>query len=92
MTQYNMLNMKLSNSQLHKLKSGIKNETEVTLNISSNLIGNFNDATSFLHKLLLTNFENFGKLFQMIHQPTQSFQKLNCLKWYSQKEFIMNYL
>ena len=92
MTQYNRLNIKLSNSQLHKLKSGIKNETEVTLNISSNLIGNFNDATSFLHKLLLTNFQNFGKLFQMIHQPTQSFQKLNCLKWYSQKEFVVNYL
>ena len=49
MTQYNMLNIKSSNSQLHKLKSRIKNETEVTLNISSNLIGNFNDATSFLH-------------------------------------------
>ena len=38
MTQYNTLNVKLSNSQLNKLKSAIKNETEITLNLSSNLI------------------------------------------------------
>ena len=31
MTQYNTLNVKLSNSQLNKLKSEIKNGTEVTL-------------------------------------------------------------
>ena len=30
MTQYNTLNVKLSNSKLNKLKSGIKNGTEVT--------------------------------------------------------------
>ena len=35
MTQYNTLNVKLFNSQLNKLKSGIKNRTEVTLNLSS---------------------------------------------------------
>ena len=29
MTQYNMLNVKLFNSQLNKLKSGLKNGTEV---------------------------------------------------------------
>ena len=34
MTQYNTLNVKLSNSQLNKLESGIKNDTEVTLKIS----------------------------------------------------------
>ena len=55
MTQYNTLNVKLSNSQLNKLKSGIKNGTEVTLNLLSNLIGNFSDETNFLHKLLLTD-------------------------------------
>ena len=33
MTQYNTLNIKLSNSQLCKLKSGIKNGTEVTLKL-----------------------------------------------------------
>ena len=31
MTQYNSLNVKLSNSQLNKLKSSIKNETDVVL-------------------------------------------------------------
>ena len=35
MTQYNSLNVKLSNSQLNKLKSAIKNETEVVLKLSS---------------------------------------------------------
>ena len=34
MTQYNTLNIKLSNSQLNKLKSGIRNGTEITLKIS----------------------------------------------------------
>ena len=43
------------NSQLNKVKPGIKNGTEVTLNLSSNLIGNCNDDTNFSHKLLLTN-------------------------------------
>ena len=47
MTQYNALNLKLSNSQLNKLKSPIKNRTEVTLNLSLNLIGSFNDEAKF---------------------------------------------
>ena len=55
MTQYNTLNVKLSNSQLNKLKLGIKNNTEVTLKISSNVVGDSNDENNFLHKLLLTN-------------------------------------
>ena len=50
-----MLNVKLSNSQLNKLKSAIKNGTEGTLKLSSNLIGSFNDETNFPHKLLLTD-------------------------------------
>ena len=33
MTQYNSLNVKLSNSKLNKLKSGIKNGTEVVLRL-----------------------------------------------------------
>ena len=55
MAQYNTLNVKLSNSQLHKLKSAIKNGTELTLNLSSNLMGNSNDETDFPHKLLITD-------------------------------------
>ena len=55
MTQYNSLNVKLSNSQLNKLKSSIKNETDVVLRISLNMVGNSNDNTNFPHELLLTN-------------------------------------
>ena len=54
MTQYNSLNVKLSNSQLNKLKSAIKYET-VVVRLSSNMIGNLEDETNFPHKLLLTN-------------------------------------
>ena len=55
MTPYNTLNVKFSNLQHYKLKSAIKNGAEVTLNLSSNLIGNSNDEINFLHKLLLTD-------------------------------------
>ena len=55
MTQYNSLNVKLSNSQLNKLKSSIKNETDVVSRISSNMVSNSNDNTNFPHELLLTD-------------------------------------
>ena len=55
MTQYSNLNIKLSNSQLNKLKSAIKNETEAALRLSPNLVGNSVNKTNFPHKLLLTN-------------------------------------
>ena len=50
MTQYNSLNVKLSNSRLNKLRFAIKNETEVVLSLSSNMIGN--NETYFPHELL----------------------------------------
>ena len=55
MTQYNSLNVKLSNSQLNKLKSAIKNGADVILRLSSNMVGNSNNETNFPHNLLLTN-------------------------------------
>ena len=55
MTQYSSLNVKLSNSQLNKLKSAIKNGTDVVLRLPSNMVGNSDDETNFPHKLLLTN-------------------------------------
>ena len=63
MTRYNSLNVKLSNSQLNKLKSTIKNETEVVLRLSSNMIED--NETDFPHKLLLTNRQvaNLRKAF-----------------------------
>ena len=65
MTQYNSLNVKLSNSKLNKLKSAIKNKSEVILRLSSNMIGNSDDETNFPHKLLLTNRQvaNLRKAF-----------------------------
>ena len=53
MTQYNMLNVKSSNSQFNNLKSAIKNGFEVTLNFSSNIIDDCNDENNFPLKLLL---------------------------------------
>ena len=63
MTQYNSLNVELSNSQLRKLKSATKNETEVVLRLSLNMIGD--DEINFPHKLLLTNRQvaNLRKAF-----------------------------
>ena len=63
MTPYNSLNVKLSNSQLDKLKSAEENETEVVLRLSSNTIGD--DETNIPHKLLLTNRQvpNLRKAF-----------------------------
>ena len=55
MTLYNSLNVKLSNSQLNKLNSTIKNEIKVFLRLSSNVIGNSDDETNFPRELLLTN-------------------------------------
>ena len=52
MAQYNTLKVKLSHSHLIKLKSGIKNNTELTLKISSNVVGDSNDENNFSHKLL----------------------------------------
>ena len=65
MAQYNSSNIKPQNSQLNKLKSAIKNETEAVLRLSSNMIGNPNDETNFQHKLLLTNTQlsNLRKAF-----------------------------
>ena len=54
MSQYNSVFIKLSNSQLNKLKSAVKNATEVTLKLSSSMIGDSNDKNSFPHKLLKT--------------------------------------
>ena len=63
MTIYNSLNAKLSISKLNKLKSAIKNETEVVLRLSSNMIGD--NESNFPHKLLLTNRQvaNLRKAF-----------------------------
>ena len=82
MTHYNSLNIKLSNSQLSKLKSAIKNETDVVLRLSSNMIGNTDDNTKFPHELLLTNRQvaNLRKALPKIHQQILCYQKRNYQK------------
>ena len=59
------MNVKLANSQLNKLKSAIKNETDVVLRLSSSMIGNSSDNNNFPHELLLTNRQvaNLRKAF-----------------------------
>ena len=59
------MNVKLANSQLNKLKSAIKNETDVVLRLSSSMIGNSSDNNNFPRELLLTNRQvaNLRKAF-----------------------------
>ena len=60
MTQYNRLNTKLSNSQLNKLKSTIKNENDVVTRLYCNMVGDSIDKTNFPHELLLTSRQVFS--------------------------------
>ena len=55
MTQYSTWNVKLSNLKLNKLIWEVKNGTEVTLKLSSNVVGDSNDENNFPRKLLFTN-------------------------------------
>ena len=66
----------MSNSQLNKLKSEIKNGTEVTLKISSNVVGDSNDENNFPRKLLLTNKE-VSKLFKAFASNSSANIKLS---------------
>ena len=90
MTQYNTLNVKLSNSQPNKLKSGIKNGTEVTLNISSNVIV----KTNFPHKLLLTSTQGsmICKGFENGSLPNISFSKTHLPKIGRSEGFLGRFL
>ena len=78
MTEYNTLHVKMSNSQLKKLKLEIKNCAEVTLNLSSNVISDSNDEISFPQQ----SFSTYAKLLKMVHQRKQKFQNPNYLRWY----------
>ena len=92
MTQYNSLNAKLSNSQLNKLKSAIKNETEVVLRLSSNMIGD-NEA-NFPHKLLLTNRQvaNLRKAFANHLAANIKLSKAQLSKMIQSGGFLVDYL
>ena len=87
MTQYNRLNVKLSNLQLSELKFAIKNETEVFLRLSSNMIGNFDDETNFPHELLLTNRQTANVRKALANYlSTNEYNQENCLV-----DFLVSY-
>ena len=90
MTQYNSLNVKLPNSQLSKLKSAIKNGTEVVLRISSNMIGNSDDDTNFPHSLLLTNRQvaNLRKSFANYLSTDITLSKTHLFKMVQSRGFL----
>ena len=94
MTQYNSLNVKLSSSQLNKLKSSIKNENDVVLRISSNLVSNSNDNTNFPHELLLTNRQvaNICKAFAKNTSTDIKLSKTHLSKMIQSGRFLGNLL
>ena len=87
MIQYNTLKVKLSNSQLNRLKSGIKNATEVT---SSDDVGDSNDENNFLHKLLLINAQvsNLCKAFATISSANINLSKTQLCKIGQPRRFL----
>ena len=91
MTQYNSLNVELSNSQLNKLKSAIKNETEVVLRLSTNMVGD--NENNFPHKLLLTNRQvaNICKAFANHSSSDIKLSKTQLSKIYNQEDFLVEY-
>ena len=67
MTKYCQLNFKLSNSQLHKLKSAVKNKTGVTLQMNIKMI----DGNKLPYELFLTaqqknKIKNLKTKYQLI--------------------------
>ena len=92
MTQYNSLNVKLSNSQLNILKSAIKNERDIVLRISSSMVGNSNDNVNFSHKLLLTDRQvaNIRKVFSNNLSRDVKFSKTRLLKIMQSGGFLGN--
>ena len=94
MTQYNSFNVKLSNSQLNKLKSSIKNENDVVLRISSNMVSNSNDNINFPHELLLTNRQitNICRAFANHSSIDIKLSKAQLSKMIQSEEFLGNLL
>ena len=90
MTQYNCLNVKLSNSQLNKLKSSIKNETEVVIRLSPNMIDNSNDEINFPHYSLLTDRQvpSIRKAFAKNSSVDIKFSKTQLSKMIQSRGFL----
>ena len=67
------------------MKSAINNETKVTLNLSSSVVGDSNDENNFPHKLLSNNTQvlKLRKAFT----SNYSVQKLSYKKLYNLEDF-----
>ena len=66
MIQDNTLNVKFPNSQLNKLNSGIKSSVGVNLNLSSNVIGDFDIRLIFhinYYQIIHSFWESIWKWF-----------------------------
>ena len=94
MTHYSTSNVKLSNLQLNKLKYAIKNGTGVTLNRSSNIIGDCDDENNFSHKILLTNREvsSLRKVFSNGSSANMKFSKIQLHKIGQSGRFLGRFL
>ena len=90
MTEYNSVNVKLSDSQLNELKSAIKNETDVVIRTSANMIGDSNDKGNFPHELLLTNRQvsSIHKAFSNNSSPDTKFSKTQLSKMIQSGGFL----
>ena len=86
MTQYNIVNVNLSDSQLKKLKSGTKNETRINLRLSSNMLSRSNNETGLQDELLLTKRQiaNLHKAFTInfLSNITSNIEN-NIIRWIS---------
>ena len=78
MTQCNSLNEKLSNLQIEKLKSAIRNKTKVALRLSSKMIGD--DETTFSQMTLLTN-RQVSNLRKTISEKSSTNTKLSKIRY-----------
>ena len=87
MTQCNNLNVK---HLIRKLKQAIKNITELTLNLSTNFLGNFTDESNFPYKLLLTNAQlsKIRKTFATGSTANIKFPKIQLTKIVKLGEFL----
>ena len=86
MTQYNIVNVNLPDSQLKKLKSETKNETISNLRLSSNMLSSSNNETGLQDELLLTKRQiaNLHKAFTInfLSNITSNIEN-NIIRWIS---------
>ena len=89
MTQYNRVNVKLSTSQLNKLKSAIKNENDVVIILSPNMIGDSNDKDNFPHELLTNRqVSSIRKAFAYNSSVDIKFSKAKLSKMIQSERFL----